>query len=72
MQPNNKEVMERILEENEEFRRAYDAHQVYGSKLAEFANKRFLSSEEEYEKKRLKKLKLAEKDKMERILSEQS
>ena len=68
MEPNNKEVMERILEENEEFKRAYDAHQTYGTKLAEFESKRFLSNEDEYEKKRLKKLKLAEKDKMERIL----
>ena len=63
------ELVEKLLEENEEFRKAYEEHKKYKLRVAELEKKGILNAEEELEEKRLKKLKLALKDKMERMLA---
>jgi len=62
------ELVERLLEENEAFKKAYAEHKEYKQRVAELEKKTILSSEERVEEKRLKKLKLALKDNMEKML----
>ncbi|HHL38982.1 MAG TPA: DUF465 domain-containing protein [Deltaproteobacteria bacterium] len=64
------ENVEKLLGENTRFKEAYEAHRNYDRKIAELEKKHFLSADEEMEKNRLKKLKLAMKDRMEQMLSE--
>lgn len=64
------DLVQRLLNEDEEFKKAYKTHQDYESRLAKMERKPRLSADETIEKKRLKKLKLALKDEMERRISE--
>jgi uncharacterized protein YdcH (DUF465 family) len=59
-----KEIKERLLKENDEFRKAFDEHQRLEKKLAKFHAKSFLSEEEKWEERQMKKKKLFLKDKM--------
>ena len=59
-----KEIIDRMLQENDEFKKIYKRHQKYEKKLDEFRKKKFLTEKEEIEEKELKKKKLAEKDRM--------
>lgn len=63
------EQVKRLLEENKEFRDSYNAHKDCESKLLSMEKRPHLSDAGTIEKKNLKKLKLAMKDKMERIIS---
>lgn len=63
------ELIKELLERDEEFKKAYTAHEEYERKLKEFDKRLYLSTEDQITRKRLQKLKLAEKDKMEAILS---
>jgi uncharacterized protein YdcH (DUF465 family) len=63
------ELVEKLLEENEEFRKAYEEHREYKLRVAELEKKGILNEEELLEEKKLKKLKLALKDKMEKMLA---
>ncbi len=63
------ELVEKLLEENEEFRKAYEEHKEYKQRVAELEKKGILNEEELLEEKKLKKLKLALKDKMEKMLA---
>ncbi len=65
----DKALMERLLKENEEFKKAYLEHREYDKKVEQMEKKGFLSTAEMLEKKRLKKLKLKLKDQMEEIIS---
>ncbi len=65
-----KEIKERLLKENEEFRKAFDEHQKLEKKLAKFQAKSFLSEEEKWEERQLKKNKLILKDKMYYLMTE--
>ncbi|HLC18244.1 MAG TPA: DUF465 domain-containing protein [Thermodesulfobacteriota bacterium] len=67
---NQEELVEKLIKEDENFRRVYTTHKTYGKKIEEMEKKARLSADETLEKKRLKKLKLALKDEMEKILSE--
>ncbi len=62
-------LMERLIEEDESFKKRYDAHKDYQRKVDAMEKKPHLSVEEMMEKKRLKKLKLALKDEMEQIIA---
>ncbi len=62
-------MMERLLKENEEFKKVYLAHREYDRKVEQMEKKGFLSTAEMLEKNRLKKLKLKLKDQMEEIIS---
>jgi uncharacterized protein YdcH (DUF465 family) len=69
MEQRDRELCEKLSGENEEFREICLSHQEYKRQLTKLEKKGFLSSEEEVEKKRLKKLKLAAKDRMEQFLA---
>jgi uncharacterized protein YdcH (DUF465 family) len=59
------EIIERLLEGDEEFKRLYFEHRKLDDAVKEIEKKGTLSIDEELEVKRLKKMKLALKDKME-------
>lgn len=62
------EIVERLFQEDEEFRRLKEKHQTYEKELEELNKSMFLSSEQERKRIEIKKMKLAVKDKMESIL----
>ncbi len=57
-----------LLDKDPELKKYYDEHQQLEKKLLEFQHKLHLSVDEEVEKKRLQKMKLAGKDKIMEIL----
>jgi len=57
-----------LLKESEEFRREKEAHQRYEKILEEFNRRPHLTPDEEMERKKIQKLKLAGKDRMERMI----
>ena len=61
-------LQEEMLETDEEFRRLYDEHQSCERRLDEINQKSFLSQEDEFEQKRLKRHKLTLKDQMHAML----
>lgn len=63
------EVVKKLLDEDEGFRKAYKAHKDYENKLERMEKKPRLSAAETVEKNRLKKMKLALKDEMEQRIS---
>lgn len=63
-------LVKKLVNENEEFRKLYEEHLELKSKIAEFDNKHYITPEEELERKRLQKIKLAGKDRMFEILKE--
>lgn len=66
---NQEEWVKKLLEEDEAFRKTYKAHKDYENQISRLEKKPHLSAEETVEKNRLKKLKLALKDEMEKIIS---
>lgn len=68
MNENDKQLIQRLREENPRFCKLHDEHLAFEKGLERFQQKRFLTPEEEVEKKKLQKLKLAGKDEMEKIL----
>jgi uncharacterized protein len=63
------EVLTRLARENEEFGRMVREHEQLDRQVAELERRPYLSPDEEVELKRIKKLKLAGKDRMEAILA---
>ncbi|RMF91392.1 MAG: DUF465 domain-containing protein [Nitrospinota bacterium] len=61
-------LIEQLRRENEEFNRLWREHQAYEEQLEAFNKLRYLTSEQEIEKKRIQKLKLLGKDRMAAIL----
>lgn len=64
----NGDFLKRVLEGDSEFRRIYEIHRDYEKRAAKLSKKIYLTAEEEVEKKRLKKMKLMQKDRMEEIV----
>ncbi len=58
------EIIEHLKKENEEFRKILEEHHGLDETLAEIDRKVYLTPEEEVERKKLQKQKLAKKDKM--------
>lgn len=58
------EIKERLVRENEEYRRLHEKHQGFEQRLADLNGKMFLSDQEQQETMRLKKEKLRLKDRM--------
>jgi len=69
MEEKDEQLIRSLLEREPELRRYYEEHTALERQLATFAQKLHLTPEEEVEKKRLQKRKLAGKDKMMEILS---
>ncbi len=64
------EIRRKLAEENEEFRKLGEEHRSLEEMLSEFNERRYLSPDEEMEKKRIQKLKLLKKDRMAQMLRE--
>jgi uncharacterized protein YdcH (DUF465 family) len=63
------ELVKKLIDESETFKNNYRTHKDYGDKVSRLDKKSYLSPDESTERNRLKKLKLALKDEMERELS---
>ena len=63
------ELKAHLLQTSDEFRELNDQHTAYKRLVADLEGKAFLTSEEEQEEQRLKKVKLQIKDQMEEMLS---
>jgi uncharacterized protein YdcH (DUF465 family) len=61
-------VLQTLLDSNSRFRMLYEEHIIFEKQLSEYERKSFLSPQEELEKNKVKKMKLAGKDAMEKIL----
>jgi len=62
------EVVDILRNENEEYKKLEDEHRKLNEYLDEMSKKKYLSSEEEMEKKKLQKQKLQYKDKLAKII----
>ncbi|MDA8431471.1 MAG: YdcH family protein [Nitrospiraceae bacterium] len=58
------EIIESLKSESEEFRKLLEEHHSLDASLSEMDKKVYLTPEEEVERKKLQKVKLAKKDKM--------
>ncbi len=72
MQQYDESLVQQLFEENPRFRRLYEEHQILERDLERLTAKEYLSTEDELEKKRVQKLKLAGKDEMEFIYRQKS
>ena len=61
-------VLQTLLDSNPRFRMLYEEHILFEKQLTVYESKSFLSPQEEMEKNKVKKMKLAGKDAMEKIL----
>jgi len=64
------EIKEKLLQENEEFKKINDEHHKLKTLLAEIDKKVYLTPEEEIERKKLQKQKLLKKDVMAEMIRE--
>lgn len=64
------ELVDRVKQENEEFRKLAEEHQALELQLEELNKLRYLTSDQEVERKNLQKQKLMKKDRMIAILRE--
>jgi uncharacterized protein YdcH (DUF465 family) len=69
MEEKDEALIQTLLEREPELRRYYEEHVDLERRLGAFQQKLYLTPEEEIEKKRLQKLKLAGKDRIMEILS---
>jgi hypothetical protein len=69
MEKRDLELIEKLMVHNEELRQLMQEHQELERQLEKYTSRNYLSPEEEMEKKRIQKLKLAGKDRIEEILS---
>jgi len=68
MERREEDLIQEHLVHDDELRVLYEEHQSLKHKLEELRAKHYLTSEEEFEEKRMRKLKLASKDRMMAIL----
>ncbi|HKI50747.1 MAG TPA: DUF465 domain-containing protein [Geothermobacteraceae bacterium] len=61
-------LVEKLCDENPRFRKLYEEHSILERQLDDLDQHAFLSPEQEVERKKVQKLKLAGKDEMESIL----
>jgi len=69
MEKKDEELIQSLLEREPELRQYYEEHVDLERRLVVYQQKLHLTTEEEVEKKRLQKLKLAGKDKIMEILA---
>ncbi|TLM68997.1 MAG: DUF465 domain-containing protein [Deltaproteobacteria bacterium] len=68
MEQKDQALIQQLCEENPRFRLLYEEHVIFEKQLREFDGRVYLSPEEELDRHRVQKLKLAGKDEMETIL----
>jgi len=66
----NQDLLEKVKTSNNEFRKLYDEHLTLKSRVAELNKMKFLTPEQEIEKKTIQKKKLQQKDRMNKIVGE--
>ncbi len=69
MEKRDLELIQKYSPGDAELKRCMEEHEMYERKLEEFNRRLYLTPEEELERKKLQKLKLAGRDRMEAILS---
>lgn len=70
MEANDQTLVRQLCDDNARFRLLYEEHLLLEKELQVLDQKNHLTSEEEVERKKVQKLKLAGKDEMERILQQ--
>jgi acetyl-CoA carboxylase alpha subunit len=70
MEKKDQDLIDRLIPENEELQGLVKEHKEFENQLAEYNKRLYLSDEENREKKRIQKLKLAGRDRIEQILSD--
>jgi hypothetical protein len=70
MEKRDQELIDQLLPDNRELQKLVKEHKEFESQLGEFTKRLYLSDEENREKKRIQKLKLAGRDRIEQILKE--
>ncbi|OGP74928.1 MAG: DUF465 domain-containing protein [Deltaproteobacteria bacterium RBG_13_58_19] len=69
MEKKDLEIINQWLDLDPELKRCMQEHEEFEKRLAEFNRRPYLTAEETMERKRLQKLKLAGRDKIEQILA---
>lgn len=69
MEKTDLELIEQLTDRDPELKKFWDEHHEYERLLEEFNRRPYLTAAETIERKRLQKLKLAGRDRMERILA---
>ena len=69
MEKRDLELVQKYISGDPELKRHIEEHEEFERKLIEFGRLRYLSPEEEVERKRIQKLKLAGRDRIEAILA---
>lgn len=62
------DLVQQLCDENPRFRKLYEEHQILEKQLDDLDQTKYLTAEQEVERKKVQKLKLAGKDEMESIL----
>jgi len=70
MEKRDQELIDQLLPENQELQELVKEHKEFESQLGENNKRLYLSDEENREKKRIQKLKLAGRDRIEQILKD--
>jgi uncharacterized protein YdcH (DUF465 family) len=70
MEQKDQSLIQKLCEENPRFRLLYEEHVIFEKQLRALDDRVYLSPEEELDRRRMQKLKLAGKDEMEHILRE--
>ncbi len=66
----NQDLLEKVRTSNDEFRKLYDEHLTLKTRVEELNKMKFLTPEQEIEKKTIQKKKLQQKDRMNEIVGE--
>lgn len=69
MEEKDQSLVQQLFDGNPRFRLLYEEHQLLERELNQLNTKSFLTPDEEVEKRKVQKLKLAGKDEMEKMLS---
>jgi len=64
MEPREEALVRQLADHDQELRALYEEHLALKRRLEDFRHKLYLTGEEELERKRIQKLKLASKDRM--------
>jgi uncharacterized protein len=70
MEPGDHALIEQLSQENEEIRKLWGEHLAFEHRLSELGRQRYLTEHEQAEVARIKRLKLAGKDRIEQLLSQ--
>ena len=70
MDLSNQDLVQQLFDANPRFRLLYEEHELLEKELKKLDQKTYLTPDEELERKKVQKLKLAGKDEMTRILNQ--